>query len=123
MRSTTTSMCCWPIAEMSSSLVWGSRATRIIMSASVTRCSTVESLSSSPLLFGSTAIEITGVGKTIGGKTTGCFSSHSVSPVWVSLSFATAAKSPGPTSGTDLRVLPSTWLSEPARSRAPRVAL
>ena len=70
MRSTTTSMCCWPIAEMSISLVWGSRATRIIMSASVTRCSTVESLSSSPLLFGSTAIEITGVGKTIGGKTT-----------------------------------------------------
>ena len=57
------------------------------------------------------------------GSTTGCASSHSVSPVSVSLSLATTPISPGPSDSTGFCVLPMSQPTCPMRSLAPRVEL
>ncbi len=93
--------------ESSISWVCASRERRSTGSSSMSRCSAAEILSSSPRVLGSMAKVVAGSGKTTGGYTMGCALSHSVSPVWVSFSLATAPRSPAWISGTGVWVLPS----------------
>ena len=60
----------------------------------------MNTLSSSPLLFGSTANAITGAGSLMLGISIGSSRAASQSPARVSLSLATAPMSPGPKSLT-----------------------
>ena len=52
------------------------------------------SFSWSAFVFGSIASEMTGSGKSIASRMTGCFSSHTVSPVETDLRPTAAAMSP-----------------------------
>jgi hypothetical protein len=85
-RSTMISRCSSPIPEMSVCPVSSSVSTRNVGSSSASRVSPVESLSWSAFDFGSTATEMTGVGKVMDSRTTGFCGSQSVSPVVVSFS-------------------------------------
>ena len=82
------------------SCVSSERATRSVGSSSRRRARPVESLSSSPFVFGSTAYASSGSGSSIGGSCTGSSFVDNVSPVWVCWSFATAPMSPAATSET-----------------------
>ena len=74
-------------------------------SSSARRWIAVASLSWSPLVLGSIATEITGLGKVIDSSTTGSDASHRVSPVVVSFRPMTATISPAPTVGISSRLL------------------
>jgi len=82
-------MIVWPVS--SSVRTWK------VGSSSERRWIAVPSFSWSPLVLGSIATWMTGAGKFIDSRTTGCLSSQSVSPVVVSLRPMTATMSPAPT--------------------------
>ena len=114
--ATVTSICSCPWPESSSSFVCGSRLYLIDGSSSSRRCIDVLILSSSPRVLGSIAYDSTGSGKATAGKVT-------VSLVSVSLSFATAPRSPALISGTFVCVLPWSSATWPSRSCVSRVLL
>ena len=98
-RSTATSMWSWPEPETMISFVCSSRSTCSAVSSSIRRWRPCMTFSSSALLFG---CEREGDrGRRIGQRRQriGCFSSASVSPDAVSLSFATAMMSPAIAAG------------------------
>ena len=99
-------------------MVCGSRLYLIDGSSSSRRCMDVLILSSSPRLLGSIAYDSTGSGNTMAGNVTGSALSPSVSLVSVSLSFATAPRSPALISGTLVCVLPWSSATWPSRSCA-----
>ena len=76
----------------------------------------MKTLSSSPLVFGSTANAITGAGSLMLGISIGSSREASQSPAFVSLSLATAPMSPGPNSFAWPVWLPSKVTSCPIRS-------
>ncbi len=76
----------WPVSS--------SETTRKVGSSSARRASEVDSLSSSALVLGSIATEITGSGNTIDSSTIGWRGSHSVSPVPANLRPTAAPSSP-----------------------------
>ena len=76
----------------------------------------MKTLSSSPLLLGSTANAITGAGSLMLGIVIGSSRSASQSPALVSLSLATAPMSPGPNSVAWPVLAPSKVTSCPIRS-------
>src|SRR5262245_44522439 len=121
--ATVTSMCSWPWPDSSSSLVCGSRLYLIEGSSSSSRCIDVLILSSSPRLFGSIAYDSTGSGHVSGGNVNGSVLSPRVSLVRVSLSFATAPRSPALISGTFAGVLPCWSCRCPRRSGTSLVLL
>ncbi len=67
----------------------------------------MNTLSSSPRLLGSIANAITGAGSGSAGISIGSSRAASQSPARVSLSFATAPRSPGPNSSTCTASLPA----------------
>src|SRR5947207_1481234 len=85
MRSTMISRCSSPMPLMIVCAVSGSECTRNVGSSSESFASAMPSLSWSALVFGSIATEMTGFGKRIASRMIGCASSHSMSPVRVSL--------------------------------------
>ncbi len=95
----------------------------MVASSSSSRCIAVLILSSSPRLFGSMAYDNTGSGNTIGGKVRPAALSARVSLVRVSLSLATAPRSPALSSGTLVAVLPCITIRWPSRSGLFCVAL
>ena len=121
--ATVTSMCSWPWPDSSSSLVCGSRLYLIDGSSSSSRCIDVLILSSSPRVFGSMAYDSTGSGNVMAGNVRRSLLSPSVSLVSVSLSFATAPRSPALSSGTFVCVLPCSSTRWPSRSCVSRVLL
>ncbi len=118
-----TSICICPVPERMISWVCGSRWVSSARSSSTRCCSACEAFCSSPLVLGRIAKEMTGAGRSAAGKMTGDFSSHSVSPLVVSLSLATATISPGSALAIGDCFLPSSRKSWPKRSRTPRVEL
>ncbi len=74
------------------------------------------------LVFGSTAISITGSGKVIVSSTTGFCGSQSVSPVVVSLRPASAMMSPANASSISSRAMACIIIMRPTRSFLPLVA-
>ncbi len=88
----------------------------MVPSSSSSRCIAVLILSSSPRLLGSIAYESTGSGNAIGAKVMPAALSASVSLVRVSLSLATAPRSPALISGTFVGVLPCISTRWPSRS-------
>ena len=76
----------------------------------------------SALVFGSTAISITGWGKVMVSSTTGLAISHRVSPVVVSFSPARAMMSPAKASVISCCLLACIITMRPTRSRLPLVA-
>ena len=76
----------------------------------------MNTLSSSPLAFGSIANAMTGAGSLIDGIVIGWSRAASQSPARVSLSFATAPMSPGPNASVCLTSLPCGTSSWPMRS-------
>ncbi|MNC95387.1 hypothetical protein D3C83_124940 [compost metagenome] len=81
------------------------------------------SLSWSAFVFGSIATSMTGFGNFIASRMIACSSSHSVSPVRVSLRPIAAAMSPASTSSISSRLLACIWSSRPTRSRLSFVEL
>ena len=79
-------MTVWPVSS--------SETTRKVGSSSARRASEAESLSSSALVLGSMATEMTGSGNTIDSRTIGWCWVHSVSPVPVNLRPTAAPSSP-----------------------------
>ena len=74
--------------------VCSSVLTRKVGSSDMSFCRPTPSFSWSPFVFGSIASEMTGSGKSIDSRTTGFFSSHSVSPVLTCFRPTAAAMSP-----------------------------
>ncbi len=74
--------------------VCSSTRTRKVGSSSASRCSALASLSWSALVFGSTAIEMTGSGNSMASSTMGAAGSDSVSPVKVCFTPTIAPMSP-----------------------------
>jgi hypothetical protein len=99
------------------------RSMRRVGSSSRTRASAVESLSSSPLVLGSTAMPSSGSGIGIAGSTTGSSLAENVSPVVVWFSLATAPISPAGTSDRLSWSFPFSVNSCPTRSSVFFVAL
>ena len=87
------------------------------------RWSAVESLSWSPLVFGSIATAMTGSGKTIDSRRIGAVSIARVSPVVVCLSPTMAAISPDAISSRSSRWFACIWRMRPIRSVRPLVVL
>ena len=98
IRSIWTSRCASPIPYITVSCVSSERSMRSVGSSSRRRESAVDSLSSSPLVFGVIANASSGSGIWLGGSVTGSSLDENVSPVVVCASFATAAMSPAGTS-------------------------
>ena len=93
-RSTIMSKCSSPIPEI---MVWpeaSSVRTVNVGSSSASFANDIPNLSTSALVLGSTAIPITGSGKSMDSNTIGYFSSVMVSPVLMSLNPTAAPMSP-----------------------------
>ena len=105
-----------PIPEIRVCPVSASDDTLKVGSSSASRPSDRLSLSSSALVFGSIATEITGSGKSIASSTIGRFASHSVSPVRANLRPTTAAMSPAPTLSISSRLFACIRRRRPTRS-------
>ena len=80
-------------------------------------------MSWSAFVLGSILTSMTGSGKVIDSRMTGCSGSVRVSPVNVSLSPTAAAMSPAKTSSISSRWLACIWRMRPTRSRLPFVGL
>ena len=98
-------MIVWPVSA--------SVRTRNVGSSSASFCSAMPSLSWSAFVFGSMATSMTGFGNFIASRMTGWSSSHSVSPVRVSLRPIAAAMSPAQ-HFLDLVALVRVHLQQPA---------
>ena len=122
-RSTATSTCSCPEPETMISRLSASRSMCSAGSSSIILWSACVAFSSSALLFGCTANEMTASNAGSFGKSTGAFSSESVSPVAVSLSLATAQISPAIAAGIGDCFLPSSRKSCPKRSFTSRLVL
>ena len=105
-----------PIPEIRVCPVSASTATRNVGSSSASRPMDRLSFSSSALVFGSIATEITGSGKSIASSTIGRSASQSVSPVRANLRPTTAAMSPAPTLSISSRLFACIRRSRPTRS-------
>ena len=115
-RSSAISTCIWLIPERISSPVCGSRRSRSVGSSSARRRIAWATFSSSPFAFGVIAKLMTGSGKPNSGSSTSTSLSASRSPVWTSLSLATAPMSPSPKSSAGWCSFPWSSSSEPIRS-------
>ena len=91
----------WP--EASSVLTWN------VGSSSDSLAKDIPNLSISALVFGSTAIPITGSGKSILSKTIGAFSLDKVSPVLISLNPTPAPISPASITLIEFCLLECIW--------------
>ena len=94
-------MIVWPVSS--------SDLTVKVGSSSESRWIAVPSFSWSPLVLGSMATSITGAGKVIDSRTTGCWRSLRVCPVLVSFSPMTATIWPAPTDAISSRLLACIW--------------
>ena len=94
-------MIVWPVS--SSVRTWK------VGSSSASRWIAVPSFSWSLLVFGSIATSMTGAGKVIDSRMTGCCGSHSVSPVVVSFRPMTATIWPAPTGAISSRLFACIW--------------
>ena len=108
-------MIVWPVSA--------SERTRNVGSSSCSFCSAMASLSWSALVLGSMATSMTGFGNFIASRMIGLSSSHSVSPVRVSLRPMAAPMSPASTSSISSRLLACIWSSRATRSRLSLVLL
>src|SRR6266568_5139871 len=116
IRSTMISRCSSPMPLMIVCEVSASVCTRNVGSSSDSFASAMPCLSWSALVLGSMATEMTGFGKRIASRMIGCDSSHSVSPVRVSLRPIAAAMSPARTSSISSRLLACICSRRPMRS-------
>ncbi len=123
IRSIWTSRWASPIPYITVSWVSSERSIRSVGSSSLRRDRAVDSLSSSPLVFGVIANASSGSGISIGDRVTASSLVENVSPVVVCASFATAAISPAGTSESVSCSLPRSANSWPIRSSVPFVAL
>ena len=119
-RSTMISRCSSPMPEMSVWPLSSSVRTLNVGSSCWSLCRAPPSLSSSALLRGSIAIEITGSGKSMDSRMIGCSSEQRVSPVMQSRRPTAAAMSPACTSLISSRLFACICSRRPTRSRRPR---
>ena len=117
------SRCSSPMPAMSVCPVSSSLVTRNVGSSSARRWRPCDSLSWSPLVFGSIATEMTGSGNVIDSSTIGAVSAASVSPVVDCFSPTAAAISPAPISSRSSRWLACICRMRPIRSVLPLVVL
>ena len=117
------SRCSSPMPRMMTWPVCSSVLTRKVGSSAISLAMPWPSFSWSALVFGSTASEMTGSGKTIFSRMIGFFSSHSVSPVVTDFRPTAAAMSPALTSLISSRLLACIFSRRPMRSVRPLVEL
>ncbi len=122
-RSMMISRCSSPIPEITVCPVSSSVFTVNVGSSSASLASPLESLSRSFWVLGSTAIPITGSGKSIASRMIGLFSSHSVSPVRISLKPTPAPMSPVPIKSFGFCLLECIWKRREIRSFFPERGL